>query len=136
VDGAARAIAAALQSARLSVNDVDYINAHGTGTRANDAAEAKAIRAVFGGAADRLLVSSSKAIVGHCMGAAGALEAVVTLLAVRDGIAPPTSGWQEADPDCDLDVVPNKARRVHLRAALSNSLAFGGLNAVLAFTST
>ena len=134
VEGAGRAIAAALRSARLDVDSVDYINAHGTGTAANDAAETKAIRRVFGQAADRLLVSSSKAVLGHALGAAGALEAVVSLLALRDGIAPPTAGWQEADPDCDLDVVPNVARRVGLRTALSNSLAFGGLNAVLAFT--
>jgi nodulation protein E len=123
-----------LRSSGLGVDDVDYINAHGTGTAANDAAETKAIRAVFGGAADRLVVSSSKAVLGHGLGAAGGLEAVVSLLALRDGIAPPTAGWQEADPECDLDVVPNVARRAPLRAALSNSLAFGGLNAVLAFT--
>jgi nodulation protein E len=134
VEGAGRAIAAALQSAKLGVDDVDYINAHGTGTTANDAAEAKAIRVVFGQATDRLLVSSSKAVLGHCLGAAGALGGLVSLLALRDGIAPPTAGWQQADPDCDLDVVPNVARRAGLRAALSNSLAFGGLNAVLAFT--
>jgi nodulation protein E len=133
VDGAARAISAALRSAQLGVDDVDYVNAHGTGTKVNDAAEAKAIRAVFGNAADRLLVSSSKAVLGHSMGAAGGLEAVVTLLALRGEIAPPTAGWQEADPDCRLDVVPNVARPQKLRAALSNSLAFGGLNAVLAF---
>lgn len=134
VDGAARAIAAALRSAQLDVDDVSYINAHGTGTKVNDATEAKAIRAVFGSAADRLLVSSSKAVLGHGMGAASGLEAVVTLLALRDGIAPPTAGWQEADPDCRLDVVPNVARRQKLQAALSNSFAFGGLNAILAFT--
>jgi nodulation protein E len=133
VDGAARAISAALRSAQLGVDDVDYVNAHGTGTKVNDAAEAKAIRAVFGNAANRLLVSSSKAVLGHSMGAAGGLEAVVTLLALRDEIAPPTAGWQDADPDCRLDVVPNVARPQKLRAALSNSLAFGGLNAVLAF---
>ncbi len=134
VDGAARAMAAALRSAQLNIDDIGYVNAHGTGTMVNDATEAKAIRAVFGSAADRLLVSSSKAVLGHGMGAASGLEAVVTLLALRDGIAPPTAGWQEADPDCRLDVVPNVARRQKLHAALSNSFAFGGLNAILAFT--
>lgn len=134
VEGAGRAIAAALRSARLDTEDVDYINAHGTGTMANDATETKAIRSVFGQAADRLLISSSKSVLGHCLGAAGALEALASLLALRDGIAPPTAGWQQADPDCDLDVVPNTARRAGLRAVLSNSFAFGGLNSALAFT--
>jgi len=130
--GAARAMQNALDDAALTPADIDYINAHGTGTTANDVTETAAIRRVFGGDADRLAVSSTKAVHGHAMGAAGALELAVTIGALRDRIVPPTANFTEADPACDLDYVPHDARPRDIRAALSNSFAFGGLNAVLA----
>lgn len=133
VEGAARAIAGALRDAGMDPGEIDYINAHGTATAANDRTESAAIRTVFGAHADRLLVSSTKSMHGHCIGAAGALEAVATLMALQTGLVPPTIGYDEPDPDITLDVVPNVARRADVRAALSNSFAFGGLNAVLAF---
>jgi nodulation protein E len=130
--GAARAMQAAMADAGLAPADIDYINAHGTGTAANDATETRAIRAAFGAHADRLLVSSTKSMHGHALGAAGALELVATLGALRTGIVPPTINFVEPDPLCDLDYVPRVARERPIRAALSNSFAFGGLNAVLA----
>jgi nodulation protein E len=132
-DGAARAMRAALADGGLQPEDIDYINAHGTGTMANDATETTAIRKVFGAHAGRLRVSSTKSMHGHTLGAAGAIEAVATLLALRDGLLPPTANYTEPDPACDLDVVPNVARHDPIEFALSNSFAFGGLNAVLAF---
>ncbi len=132
MEGAARAIRLALESAGLNPEDVAYVNAHGTGTPANDPTETKAIRHVFGPAADRLLVSSTKAMHGHGLGAAGALELIATIGALNSGVAPPTINFTEADPECDLDYVPNTAREATIRAAVSNSFAFGGLNAVLA----
>jgi nodulation protein E len=129
-DGAARAMTAALRDAGLAPQQVGYINAHGTGTAANDATETKAIRAVFTAPP---LVSASKSMHGHVLGASPALEAVATTLALRDGILPPTANFIGPDPECDLDVIPNQARHVQVEAALSNSFAFGGLNAVLAF---
>ena len=132
-EGAMRAMRAALQSAKLDPAAVGYINAHGTGTRANDAAETTAIRGVFGAHAGRLAVSSTKSMHGHTLGAAGAIEAVATLLALREGVLPPTANFTEPDPECDLDAIPNVARRAQVEYALSNSFAFGGLNAVLAF---
>lgn len=132
-DGAARAMRAALADAGLGPEEVDYVNAHGTGTTANDATEARAIHAVFGGHAPRLAVSATKSMVGHALGAAGALEAAATLLALRHRTIPPTVGVERPDPGCGLDVVPGTARAARLRAALSNSFAFGGLNAALAF---
>lgn len=132
-DGAARAVRAALRDAGIGPEQVGYINAHGTGTSANDPTETTAIRAVFGAAADRLSVSSTKAVHGHALGAAAALEAAATILALRDGILPPTANFTEPDPECALDVLPNCARRAAIEWALSNSFAFGGLNAVLAF---
>jgi len=131
-DGAARAMRAALADAGMAPEDVDYVNAHGTGTAANDRTECQAIRSVFGPHADRLAVSSTKSMHGHALGGAGALELVAVLHALRAGVIPPTINFLEPDPDCDLDVVPNVARRADLRAAISNSFAFGGLNAVLA----
>lgn len=131
--GAARAMRAALADAGLAPDDIDYVNAHGTGTPANDPTETRAIRSAFGAQADRLLVSSTKSMHGHALGAAGALELVAVLGALRDGVVPPTIHYGEPDPECDLDVVPNTARERPVRAALSNSFAFGGLNAVLAF---
>jgi nodulation protein E len=131
-DGAARAIRAALADADIAPSAVDYINAHGTGTRLNDSTETAALHAVFGAHAHRLAVSSTKSMHGHCLNAAGGLEAVVTTLALREGLLPPTLGLRDADPNCDLDYVPNAARRARISVALSNSFAFGGLNAVLA----
>lgn len=133
VDGPARAMRAALADAGLTPEQVGYINAHGTGTRGNDSAETRAIREVFGAHADRVAVSSTKSMHGHALGAAGALEAVATVLALENGILPPTANFTAPDPECDLDVVPNRARAAWPEAALSNSFAFGGLNAVLAF---
>lgn len=133
VEGPARAMRAALADAGLHPGQVGYINAHGTGTPANDPTETRAIRAVFGEHAARLAVSSTKSMHGHALGAAGALEAVATVMALREGMLPPTANFTAPDPECDLDVVPNQARAVEVEAALSNSFAFGGLNAVLAF---
>ena len=130
--GMARAMIAALGDGRLAVEDVQYVNAHGTGTAANDIAETSALKRVFGEHARSLAISSTKSMVGHSLGAAGALELVATLMALRAGVAPPTIGYREPDPLCDLDVVPNVARSLAMNAAISNSFGFGGLNAVLA----
>lgn len=132
-DGASRAITSALTDAGMSPGEVSYINAHGTATAANDKTECAAIRHVFGAAADGVQVSSTKSMHGHAIGAAGALEAAACLMAMKESVIPPTINYEEADPDCDLDVVPNEARDAEVGAALSNSFAFGGLNAVLAF---
>ena len=132
-DGLRRAMDAAIGEAGISPAEVDYINAHGTGTQANDSTETRAIRQVFGSHANELAVSSTKSMHGHALGAAGALEAVATLLAFRSDFLPPTANFLERDPVCDLDVVPNEARAAQIEGALSNSFAFGGLNAVLAF---
>jgi len=131
-EGAARAMRAVLQDAGLAPEQIGYINAHGTATPANDPTETAAIRSVFGPHADRLAVSSTKSMHGHALGAAAALECLATVLALRDGILPPTANYQEPDPDCDLDIIPNHSRRAGIEYALSNSFAFGGLNAVLA----
>ncbi|WP_434621400.1 beta-ketoacyl-[acyl-carrier-protein] synthase family protein [Tabrizicola sp. M-4] len=130
-EGAARAMAGALRDGGIAAGDVGYINAHGTGTAANDRTEAAAIRAVFGDAPPP--VSSTKAMHGHIIGGTGAVEALACLMALREGVLAPTIGFEEADPDCALDVVPNEARRARVEVALSNAFAFGGLNAVLAF---
>jgi nodulation protein E len=130
--GMVRALQGALDDATLAPGDVQYVNAHGTGTAANDETETKALHQLFGPHAKKLAISSTKSMVGHALGAAGALELVATLLAVREGIVPPTIGYLEPDPACDLDYVPNKARALPIEAAVSNSFAFGGLNAVLA----
>ena len=130
--GAARAMRAALIQGGLVPDEVDYINAHGTGTAANDATETRAIRALFGAHADALAVSSTKSMHGHALGGGGAIELVAVLGALAEGVLPPTINYQAADPDCDLNVVPNTAQERPVRAALSNSFAFGGLNAVLA----
>jgi nodulation protein E len=131
-DGMARAMNAALKDASVPADSIDYVNAHGTGTAANDTAETKALHATFGAHASRLAISSTKSMIGHALGAAGALEAVAAIMAVRDGIIPPTMNYLGPDPDCDLDYVPNEARRQPIKTAISNSFAFGGLNAVLA----
>jgi nodulation protein E len=130
--GMVRAMRAAFDDAKLAAADIQYVNAHGTGTAANDETETKALHEAFGAHAKKLAISSTKSMIGHALGAAGALELVATLLAVRDGIAPPTIGYLEPDPACDLDYVPNQARALAIEAAVSNSFAFGGLNAVLA----
>lgn len=129
VEGAMRAMRGALADAGIAPGEVGYINAHGTGTAANDRTEAAAIRTVFGDAPPP--VSSTKAMHGHCIGATGAIELLACLLALRDGVLAPTLGFQAPDPDCPLDVVPNVARTADVRVAMSNAFAFGGLNAVL-----
>ena len=131
-EGAARAMRAVLRDAGLAPEQIDYINAHGTATPANDPTETAAIRAIFGAHADKLAVSSTKSMHGHALGAAAALECLATVLALRDGVLPPTVNYSEPDPDCDLDVIPNQARIAQVEYAISNSFAFGGLNAVLA----
>jgi nodulation protein E len=131
--GAGRAIKAALEDADLRAEMIGYINAHGTGTQANDPMETTAIRNIFGGHADALAISSTKSMHGHALGAAGALEAIATVLSLRNGILPPTANFTEPDPECNLDVIPNKPRKAQCEYALSNSFAFGGLNAVIAF---
>lgn len=131
-DGAAQAIAAALRDAGLDPADVDYINAHGTATPANDPTETKAIHKVFGERAKQVAVSSTKSVHGHALGAAGALEIIAALGALREGVIPPTANFIDPDPECDLDYVPNVAREAPVRAVLSNAFAFGGLNAVVA----
>ena len=123
---------AALCDGGLAPEQIGYINAHGTGTLANDPTETAAIRALFGHHAGKLAVSSTKSMHGHALGAAAALECLATLLALRDGVLPPTANFNEPDPDCDLDVIPNHARSAQVEYAISNSFAFGGLNAVLA----
>jgi nodulation protein E len=133
--GAAAAMRAALQDADMQPQEIDYINAHGTGTVANDCTETRAIHAVFGEHARRLAVSSTKPMHGHALGAGGALELVATIGALRHGIVPPTLNYLGPDPACDLDYVPLQARTMPVRAALSNSFAFGGLNAVVAVRS-
>lgn len=135
VDGAARAIRGALDDAGLAPDQIGYINAHGTGTAANDRIESLAIRQVLGAAADRVMVSSTKAMHGHLIGGTGAVELMACLLALNEGVIAPTINYQEPDPDCDLDVVPNVARVAEVEAVLSNAFAFGGLNAVLALSS-
>lgn len=132
-EGAALAMTSALLDARVSAEQVGYINAHGTGTPLNDPTEASAIKGVFGEHTKMVAVSSTKSMHGHALGAAGALEAVATVLALQQGIVPPTANFTERDPDCDLDVVANEARAQQSEFALSNSFAFGGLNAVLVF---
>jgi len=131
--GAARALRGALCDAGIRADEVGYVNAHGTGTPLNDAVESDAIREVFGDAASRLMVSSTKSMHGHALGAAGALEAVATVDALVHGVVPPTANFLEPDPACPLDCVPNEAREARVRYALSSSFAFGGLNGVLAF---
>jgi nodulation protein E len=132
-EGPVRAMKAALEDASLAPEQIGYINAHGTGTQNNDAMESRAIRAAFGRHAEKLAVSSTKSMHGHALGAAGALEGAATVMALRESIIPPTVNFTTADPECDLDYVPNAAREMEVECALSNSFAFGGLNAVLAF---
>jgi nodulation protein E len=130
--GAARAIAGALQDAGVNRERVGYINAHGTGTVANDKTECAAVADVFGPHADRLMMSSTKSMHGHLIGGTGAVELLACIMALKDGVIAPTIGYEEPDPECALDVVPNQAREARIDVALSNAFAFGGLNAVLA----
>jgi nodulation protein E len=130
--GAERAMAGALRDARLNPEDVGYINAHGTGTAANDKTECAAVAHAFGHHADRLMMSSTKSMHGHVIGGTGAIELLACIMALRDGIVAPTIGYEEPDLECALDVVPNIAREARVAVALSNAFAFGGLNAVLA----
>lgn len=135
VAGQAGAVERCLRNARLRPEDVDYINAHGTATLLNDVTETQAIKRVLGERAYRIPISSTKSILGHSMGASGAIETIVTILALQQQVAPPTVNLLERDPECDLDYVPNAARPARLRTALKNSFAFGGANAVLALRS-
>jgi beta-ketoacyl-acyl-carrier-protein synthase II len=131
IDGPARAVRMALAEAAVNPEEVDYINAHGTGTRVNDVTETQVIKEVFGDHARKLAVSSTKSMHGHVMGATGALEMAATIQAIDRGVIPPTANYTQPDPECDLDYVPNQAREKPVRVAMSNSFAFGGLNAVL-----
>ncbi|MBC7138329.1 MAG: beta-ketoacyl-[acyl-carrier-protein] synthase family protein [Defluviimonas sp.] len=130
--GAERAITGALRDARLNPEDVGYINAHGTGTAANDKTESAAVAHAFGHHADRLMISSTKSMHGHLIGGTGAVELLACIMALKDGVIAPTIGYEEADPECALDVVPNVAREAKVDVCLSNAFAFGGLNAVIA----
>jgi len=129
----ARCLKLALNDAGVSPGDVDYINAHGTSTTLNDACETKAIKAALGEHSKRVAVSSNKSMIGHLLGAAGGVEAIFTVLTIRDGIIPPTINYETPDPECDLDYVPNVARKAEVNVALSNSFGFGGVNATLVF---
>ena len=130
--GAARAISGALKDARLNPEEVGYINAHGTGTAANDKTECAAVATAFGRHSNDLMISSTKSMHGHLIGGTGAVELLACLMALRDGVIAPTIGYEEPDPECALDVVPNEARDAKVDVVLSNAFAFGGLNAVLA----
>jgi 3-oxoacyl-[acyl-carrier-protein] synthase II len=132
-EGAARCMRLALKDAGLAPTDVDYINAHGTSTEYNDANETKAIKTVFGEQAAKVAVSSTKSMTGHLLGAAGAVEGVYSVLTLYHGIIPPTINYENPDPDCDLDYVPNKARKADVKVVLSNSFGFGGTNACVIF---
>jgi len=130
-DGARRAMDAAIRDAGLTPSDIDYINAHGTSTPYNDANETQAIKNLMGPRAYQTMISSTKSMIGHLLGAAGAVETIATILAIDNGIVPPTINYEEPDPECDLDYVPNKARQCEIQVALKNSFGFGGQNACL-----
>jgi 3-oxoacyl-[acyl-carrier-protein] synthase II len=129
----ARCLELALSDAAISPGDVEYINAHGTSTVLNDISETKAIKAALGEHCKKVPISSNKSMLGHLLGAAGAVESIFTVLTLRDGIIPPTLNCDTPDPECDLDYVPNIARKAQVNTALSNSFGFGGINATLAF---
>lgn len=131
--GAILCMNSALQDAGLAPEEIDYINAHGTSTKLNDESETKAIKAVFGQHAYKLAVSSTKSMTGHLLGGAGGVEAIFTALSIKHGIIPPTINYETPDPECDLDYVPNEARKVPVKVAMSNSFGFGGTNASLVF---
>jgi 3-oxoacyl-[acyl-carrier-protein] synthase II len=128
-----RTVRAALESAGVNVSDVDYVNAHGTATPQNDTAETAALKAGLGDRARRIPISSIKSMIGHCLCASGAIEGVATILTIRDGKIPPTIHYENPDPTCDLDYVPNEARELSVRVAISNSFAFGGNSSVVVF---
>jgi 3-oxoacyl-[acyl-carrier-protein] synthase II len=132
-DGAVRCMRMAIKDARLKPEDVDYINAHGTSTPLNDLTETIAIKTVFGERAREIPISATKSMTGHLLGAAGSTEAIFAVLSLRDGIMPPTINYEEADPQCDLDYVPNVARRKPMKIAMSNAFGFGGTNATVVF---
>lgn len=132
-EGGAKCMALAVKDAGLEMTDVDYINAHGTSTSLNDAGETLAIKKAFGDHAYKLMVSSTKSMTGHLLGAAGAVEGIITTLALRDGFVPATINYREKDEDCDLDIVPNEGRKADINVALSNALGFGGHNASIVF---
>lgn len=131
-EGGQRCMRMALETGNVNPEDVDYINAHGTSTEMNDHFESAAIQKVFGSHANKLGVSSTKGVTGHCIGAAGGIEAIYTVLAVKNGVMPPTANYKNADPNCPLDYIPNSAREKKVRVALSNSFGFGGTNATIA----
>jgi nodulation protein E len=133
IEGPKTAMREALADAGVAPSEIDYLNAHGTATALNDVNETKAIKEVFGNAAGRLAISSTKSMHGHLLGASGGVEAVACVKAIEEGFAPPTTGLTEPDPQCDLDYVPNVGRAMTISHAMSNSFAFGGLNAVLVF---
>ena len=130
-EGAVRSIRAALKDAALSPTDIDYVNAHGTSTELNDKYETMALKTAFGEHARKLAISSNKSMIGHLLGASGAVEFVATVLSIKNDIAPPTINYNDPDPDCDLDYVPNQSRQLPIRAAISNSFGFGGHNGTL-----
>jgi 3-oxoacyl-(acyl-carrier-protein) synthase len=130
-DGAARAMQEALNDAQLNPKDIGYINAHGTSTKLNDKVETIAIKKAFGAHAKKVMISSTKSMTGHLLGAAGGVEFVACCLVLRDGIVPPTINYEYPDPECDLDYVPNTARKANIDVCLSNSLGFGGHNATI-----
>jgi 3-oxoacyl-[acyl-carrier-protein] synthase II len=130
-DGAVRVMRSAIEDARIEPREIDYINAHGTSTYYNDKLETMAIKQVLGDSAYSIAISSTKSMMGHLLGAAGGVEAGIIALALKDQVAPPTANYEKADPECDLDYVPNKARKMPIRYALSNSFGFGGTNAAL-----
>ena len=132
-EGGAKAMELALEDAGVKPSEVDYINAHGTSTKYNDSFETAAIKSVFGDAAYKTAVSSTKSMTGHLLGAAGGVEAIVIALAIRDGFIPPTINYKTPDPECDLDVVPNVGRNAEVNCAISNSLGFGGHNGTIVF---
>ncbi len=132
-DGARLCMANALADAGMNAEEVDYVNAHGTSTPLGDKAETQAIRRMFGDHAEKLAISSTKSVTGHLLGAAGAVEAIFSILALRDGIAPPTINYETPDPECDLDYVPNEAREMDMKVSLSNSFGFGGTNGTVIF---
>ena len=133
IDGASTAMQMALDDASLAASDIDYVNAHGTATAVNDINETRAIKRVFGNAANKVSISSTKSMHGHCLGAGGGIEAVAAIKAMGEGFVPPTVGLDEPDPECDLDYTPNVGKKREVNYAMSNSFAFGGLNAVLVF---
>jgi len=132
-EGAGRAVGLALKRAGVNPSEIDYINAHGTATLLNDRTETAVIKSVFGDRVKRIPISASKSMIGHLLGAAGSIEAVITILAMKHGVLPPTINLTHPDPECDLDYVPNKARRFKIRTTMSNSFGFGGHNSVLIF---